>query len=124
MDVDSRKSREGVIIGQIQVIAGAIEFAGEMAKAKLPQIVAAELAQAKLLEQEGPQAVQKPPAKPVDQEITGIDVLEIESAAEALWKENIYAETGMGCTGPVIMVAPEDLEAAKQKLKELGFLSE
>ena len=58
----------------------------EMAKAKLPQIVAAELAQAKLLEQEGPQAVQKPPAKPVDQEITGIDVLEIESAAEALWK--------------------------------------
>jgi hypothetical protein len=106
------------------VIAGAIEFAGEMAKAKLPQIVAAELAQAKLLEQEGPQAVQKPPAKPVDQEITGIDVLEIESAAEALWKENIYAETGMGCTGPVIMVAPEDLEAAKQKLKELGFLSE
>lgn len=82
------------------------------------------LTQAKLLEQEGPQAVQKPPAKPVDQEITGIDVLEIESAAEALWKENIYAETGMGCTGPVIMVAPEDLEAAKQKLKELGFLSE
>ena len=25
MDVDSRESREGVIIGQIQVIAGAIE---------------------------------------------------------------------------------------------------
>src|SRR5690606_21689024 len=43
------------------VIAGATESAGEMAKAKLPQSVAAELAQAKLLEQEGPQAVQMPP---------------------------------------------------------------
>jgi hypothetical protein len=76
------------------------------------------------MEQDSAGTVEKPPVKPVDQEITGIDVLEIESAAEALWKENIYAETGMGCTGPVIMVAPEDLEAAKQKLKELGFLSE
>ncbi len=106
------------------VIAGAIEFAADMAKANLPQVVAEELAKAKLLEQRAPTAAQKPPAKPVDQEITGIDVLEIESAAEALWKENIYAEAGMGCTGPVILVAPEDLEATKRKLVELGFLSE
>ncbi len=60
----------------------------------------------------------------MDQEITGIDVLEIEDATEALWKENIYAEAGMGCTGPVVMVAPEDLEVAMAKLKELGFLGE
>ena len=106
------------------VIAGALEFAAEMARAKLPAIVTEELTQAKLMEQDSAGTVEKPPVKPVDQEITGIDVLEIESAAEALWKENIYAEAGMGCTGPVIMVAPEDLEAAKQKLKELGFLSE
>jgi len=106
------------------VIAGAIEFAADMAKAKLPQIVAEELSKAKLLEQTEPAAVPKPPAKPVDQEITGIDVLEIEGAAEALWRENIYAEAGMGCTGPVVLVAREDLEAAKQKLIELGFLGE
>ena len=106
------------------VIAGALEFAAEMARAKLPAIVTEELTQAKLMEQDSAGTVEKPPVKPVDQEITGIDVLEIESAAEAVWKENIYAEAGMGCTGPVIMVAPEDLEAAKQKLKELGFLSE
>ena len=105
------------------MIAGAIEFAADMAKAKLPQLVDEELAKAKLLEQEAAEAVQKPPAKPVDQEITGVDVLEIESAAEALWKENIYAEAGMGCTGPVILVAPEDLDIAKQKLIELGFIS-
>lgn len=106
------------------VIAGAIEFAAEMAKARLPQLVETELASAKLIQGEPAGEVRKPPAKPVDQEITGVDVLEIEEAAEALWKENIYAEAGMGCTGPVILVAPEDLETARQKLIELGFINE
>ena len=105
------------------VIAGAVEFAADMAKAKLPELVDAELKQAKMIKAEAADTVQKPPAKPVDQEITGVDVLEIEDAAEALWKENIYAEAGMGCTGPVIMVAPEDFEVARQKLIELGYLS-
>ncbi len=104
------------------VIAGAVEFAADMAKAKLPALVDEELTLAKLIKAETTDTVQKPPAKPVDQEITGIDVLEIEDAAEALWKEDIYAEAGMGCTGPVIMVAPEDFEVAVAKLKELGFL--
>ena len=103
------------------VIANAIQFAGEMAQAKLPELVAKELAQAGLTKLTTSQ--EKPPAKPVDQEITGVDVLEIEEAAEALWKEDIYAEAGMGCTGPVILVAPEDLELAIQKLKELGYIS-
>lgn len=103
------------------VIANAIQFAGEMAQAKLPELVAKELAQAGLTKLTTSQ--EKPPTKPVDQEITGVDVLEIEEAAEALWKEDIYAEAGMGCTGPVILVAPEDLELAIQKLKELGYIS-
>ncbi|NLO66471.1 MAG: glycine reductase [Firmicutes bacterium] len=104
------------------VIANALQFAGEMATAKLPELVNAELAKAGLVTQadSGPE---RPPAKPVDQEITGIDVLEIEEATQALWGENIYAEAGMGCTGPVVMVAPEDLEVAVEKLKELGYLS-
>ncbi|HKM42367.1 MAG TPA: glycine/sarcosine/betaine reductase complex component C subunit alpha, partial [Limnochordia bacterium] len=105
------------------VIAGAVEFAADMAKAKLPELVAAELQAAKLIKVEAEGGIQKPPAKPVDQEITGVDVLEIEDAAEALWKVDIYAEAGMGCTGPVIMVAAEDLEAARQKLIDLGFMS-
>ena len=105
------------------VIAGAVEYAADMAKAKLPELVEAELQAAKLIKVAAEGGVEKPPAKPVDQEITGIDVLEIEDAAEALWKENIYAEAGMGCTGPVIMVAPEDLEVAKQKLIALGFIN-
>lgn len=94
-----------------------------MAKAKLPELVQEELTKAKLIKAQEAGGVQKPPAKPVDQEITGIDVLQIEDATEALWKENIYAEAGMGCTGPVVMVAPEDFEVARKKLVELGFIS-
>lgn len=105
------------------VIAGALEYAAEMAKAKLPELVADELTEAKLVKDEASAQVQKPQAKPVDREITGVDVLEIEDAAEALWKENIYAEAGMGCTGPVILVAPEDFDTARQKLITLGFIS-
>jgi thiamine biosynthesis protein ThiC len=37
-------------------------------------------------------------------------------------KENIYAESGMGCTGPVILVAEEDLEKSKEILKKEGFI--
>lgn len=106
------------------VIAGAVEFAADAAKVRLPELVAEELKRAKLVKTEPADAVRKPPAKPVDQEITGVDVLEIEEAAEALWKENIYAEAGMGCTGPVILVTPEDIELAKRKLIEFGFINQ
>lgn len=104
------------------VIANAVQFAAEMANARLPELVAAELAKVGLTKSTTSQ-VEKPPAKPVDQEISGVDVLEIEDAAEALWKEQIYAEAGMGCTGPVILVALEDLELATNKLKDLGYIS-
>ena len=65
----------------------------------------------------------KPPAKKtVDAGIPGIDVIEIEDACKALWKEGIYAESGMGCTGPVIMVASSDLVTAKGILEKAGFI--
>ncbi|MFN2362804.1 MAG: glycine reductase, partial [Halarsenatibacteraceae bacterium] len=55
-------------------------------------------------------------------EIAGIDVLDIETAKETLWAEAIYAETGMGCTGPVIMINEEDKEKSKEILKKSGFI--
>ena len=66
--------------------------------------------------------VKAPPKKTVDAGIPGIDVIEIEDACKALWKEGIYAETGMGCTGPVIMVASSDLVTAKGILEKAGFI--
>ena len=65
----------------------------------------------------------KPPAKKtVDAGIPGIDVIEIEDACKALWKEGIYAETGMGCTGPVIMVSEEDLPKARDVLHKADYI--
>jgi hypothetical protein len=58
----------------------------------------------------------------VSADIPGIDVMEIEDAVRVLWKEKIYAESGMGCTGPIIMVAPEDREVAVELLRENGYL--
>lgn len=52
----------------------------------------------------------------VTYQISGIDILEIEDACMKLWKENIYAETGMGCTGPVILVTDANADKAKQIL--------
>lgn len=64
-----------------------------------------------------------PPAKKlVTDAIPGVDVMDIEDAVQSLWKENIYAESGMGCTGPIIMVAPEDKEKSVKTLKEHDYL--
>lgn len=66
--------------------------------------------------------VEQPPSKPVTVEITGVDILQLDDGVTALWKEKIYAEAGMGCAGPVIMVAPEDEERAREILKENRYL--
>ena len=66
--------------------------------------------------------VKAPPKKTVDAGIPGIDVIEIEDACKALWKEGIYAETGMGCTGPVIMVSEEDLAKARDVLHKADYI--
>ena len=81
------------------VIANAIEYAASMAKAQLPTIVQSELAAAGksgLVLSSAQAKYVIPPIKPVDEEISGIDVLEIEEAAQLLWEAGIYAETGMG----------------------------
>jgi betaine reductase len=66
--------------------------------------------------------VTAPPAEFTDEEIGGVDVLSIEDGVKVLWKEGIYAESSMGCTGPVIKVAEKHLERAEQILKEAGYI--
>ncbi|MDK2926265.1 MAG: glycine/sarcosine/betaine reductase complex component subunit alpha [Bacillota bacterium] len=114
------------------VIAGAIAFAAACAAAGLPEILAAEweaarragieelLAYPVQADEKG--EVKPPPAKPTGAEIGGVDVLVIEDAARELWRHGIYAETGMGCEGPVILVAPEDKEEALRLLHGGGYL--
>lgn len=117
------------------VVANAIKYGAEVAMGKLLEKTAAEFAAANaaglrdLLKQE-PQTgaveeeVAAPPSKVTTEEIPGIDILELENAQKAVWKAGIYAGTGMGCTGPVIMVAHEDAEKAVEALVKAGFISE
>lgn len=116
------------------VIANAIALTARVAKGKLPELTAAELSAAyaagfeQVLEDMKPKLVSEretlvmPPVVPVDAEIAGVDVLDMENAVHTLWKENIYAETAMGCTGPVIRIRMADREEAARFLKRAGYV--
>jgi len=67
--------------------------------------------------------VQPPPQEVVTQDIAGVEVMELEEAVRLLWKQGIYAQSGMGCTGPVVMVSDQNLSRALAILKKGGFVS-
>ncbi len=116
------------------VIANALVFTANVTAAGLPEIVQAELKMAReaglealltgMKQKPGPAAeeIQPPGAEPTDEEIHGVDVLNIEDAVRVLWKEGIYAESAMGCTGPVVKIASSNLQNAESFLKKAGYL--
>ncbi|NNG66605.1 glycine/sarcosine/betaine reductase complex component C subunit alpha [Caldanaerobacter subterraneus] len=111
------------------VAANAIRFAADLVKGNIFEIASKEfelvrragfddvIKRLKSKEIEGKQiSVKIPEKKPVTEEISGIDVLELEDMVKLLWEKGIYAESGMGCTGPVILVSKEDYEKALEVL--------
>ena len=67
--------------------------------------------------------IKMPEKEVVTSQISGVDVMDLEDAVKALWKQNIYAESGMGCTGPIVMVSKENKPKAKEILKNESFIS-
>lgn len=67
--------------------------------------------------------IKMPPKKVVTYSIAGIDILELENACKALWKEGIYSESGMGCTGPIVLVPEEESEKAIEILKKAEYMA-
>lgn len=115
------------------VVKGALQYTFELARNSLLAVAKEEFKSAEKaglskelegLKQTTPkeEKVEAPPAKPVTAEITGIDILQLDDGVAVLWKEKIYAETGMGCAGPVIMIAPEDKDRATEILKENKYI--
>ena len=116
------------------VIANALALTAAVIQGGLPEKVADELKAARKagLDDEidgltpkaaqAEEAVKAPPAEPTDDELHGIDVLEIDNAVKVLWKEGIYAESAMGCTGPVIKMPKRHMEKAAEILKANGYL--
>ena len=119
------------------LIANAIEFAGQLVRGKVFEVAKKEFAAAekaglnKILGARkaatksaaaAEEEVKPPPAEPCTASIPGIEVMDLEDAAKALWKAGIYAETGMGCTGPLVMMSEANHAKSVEILKAAGYI--
>ena len=119
------------------VIAGAIRYAAQLVRSKVFDIAKKEFEMAEkaglkeILEvrkqSSKPAAsdenIKEPPKEVVTSQIAGIEVMDLEDAVKVLWKQNIYAESGMGCTGPIIRVSDANLSKAEEELKNAGYMN-
>lgn len=118
------------------VIAGAIRYMGSCAQGQLLKKVKVEFTAAKkagldklladlIVSKKAEPATEEvacPPEKTCTADIPGIEILDLEDAVRELWKAGIYASSGMGCTGPIVMMAEEDLEKSRVILKEKDYI--
>ena len=65
--------------------------------------------------------VTMPAKEVVTHQIAGIDIMDLEDAVKVLWKNGIYAESGMGCTGPIVLVAEGKGEQCVKLLLDAGY---
>lgn len=116
------------------VLANALVFAAQLVRNKVFSVVAKEFEAAdkaglndilaKRREAAKPKAeeeeVKAPEKEPCGASILGVEVMDLEDAVKVLWKNGIYAESGMGCTGPVVMMAEANHDKAYDLLKQAG----
>ena len=88
-------------------------------KAGLKDIIAKNTKEKK--KEDGDEDIKMPPKKVVTYAIAGIDILELDDACKALWKAGIYSESGMGCTGPIVLVGEDENDSAMEVLKKAGY---
>lgn len=118
------------------VIANAITYAAQLVQGNLFAVAEAEFAaaqqagmdqllntyQSKNAPRPAAPSAAPPPAEPVTAQIPGIEVMDLEDAVQALWQSGIYAESGMGCTGPIVLIAEPNKEKAAAILQKAGFI--
>ena len=119
------------------LITGALRYAKQLLEGKVFDIAKAEFEAAnraglkELLEerkaaakpaQAAEEEVKAPAKEPVTSQIAGIEIMDLEDGVKALWKQGIYAESGMGCTGPIILVSDANFEKAQEELKKAGYI--
>lgn len=120
------------------VVCEALRYAASCANGKLLHIAKEEFAKARKagldeilqsLTVESKKAVDKQEFKMPDKivvtkSIAGIDILELENAVISLGQAGIYSESGMGCTGPIILVSDGDYIKAVDILLENKYITE
>ncbi len=117
------------------LVANALQFAGDLVKNNVFAIAKSEFEAAEkaglaaVIEKRKPkpaaaaeEEVAAPPKEPCTSSIPGIEVMDLEDAVKALWKAGIYAESGMGCTGPLVMMSDANAARAAEVLKEAGYI--
>ncbi len=119
------------------VIANALIYGAQVARGNIQEIAKDEYKKAKKAGLESivaeltkdnkkeadTEEVVAPEKETVTGTIGGIDIMDLEDAVRVLWKEGIYAESGMGCTGPMVMVNEEKLENAISILAKAGYVA-
>ncbi len=120
------------------VVCEALRYAASCAKGRLTEIAKEEFDKARKagldailgeLTAESKKAAPKAEIKqlekkPVTKSVAGIDILELENAVAALAEEGIYSESGMGCTGPIILVSDGDYTKAVEVLLVKKYITE
>lgn len=117
------------------LIAGAIRFAAELVRNAVFSRAKEEFSKAKaagldsILEAYktpvstgASEEVTAPPREIVTAQILGIEIMDLEDGVTALWRNGIYAESGMGCTGPIIRVNEDKCEQAMEILRKEGYI--
>lgn len=117
------------------VIAGAVSYAAELVRGNYRQAAEAEFVSAekaglesivkkyksKRVEAVSEAKVKMPAREVVTGQISGVEITALEDAVAELWKNGIYAESGMGCTGPIILVSEANLGRANDALIKGGW---
>lgn len=121
------------------VIAGAVEYAATLLENEYLKIAKTEFDAAnraglksllskrsganQVKTEQNAKEVKVPPKEVVTAQINGVEVTDLDDAAAAIWAHGIYAETGMGCTGPVILVSEANESEARRILKEKSYIN-
>jgi len=116
----------------VPVVANAIKYAARLAKGDVKRVSRADIEQAKkaglneiiasLQKTAMPEDIKAPEKEIVTEEVAGIDIMSLEDAVKELWKAGIYAESGMGCTGPVVMIHHDKKDRAVEILRNAGYM--
>lgn len=119
------------------LVEGAIKFAAELVKGNCIEIAKKEFektrkagldeilnglkASKKIAEAE--QEVKAPQKQVVTSQISGIEIMDLEDAVRLLWENGIYAESGMGCTGPIILVNDSNTDKSMKILADNEYIA-
>lgn len=116
------------------VVANALKYAYDVAKGNVSQVAKNEFISAKSAkyndiignatakkEVKVAEEVKCPDKEIVTHQISGIDIMDLDDAVNELWKNGVYAESGMGCTGPIVLVNETKGESAVNILIKAGY---